>query len=186
VTDTNVRLNLRQAACPKCKRVILMADEYGHDGSLVGYLMLYPRAPLRPLPPEVPEPFAGLFSEAALTLPDSPRASAALSRRCLQQLLRAEGKVPAGTLFDEIEHVLTGGLLPSHLAGGLHSLRELGNMAAHPTKSKSTGDIVDVEPGEAEWTLDVLEGLFDFYFVQPAKTVARKAALDAKLGRTTP
>lgn len=52
--------------------------------------------------------------------------------------------------------------------------------------SKSTGDIVDVEPGEAEWTLDVLEGLFDFFFVQPAKTVARKAALDAKLGRSTP
>jgi hypothetical protein len=35
-------------------------------------------------------------------------------------------------------------------------------------------------------TLNVLEGLFDFYFVEPAKTAARKAALDEKLGRTTP
>ena len=38
-----------------------------------------------------------------------------------------------------------------------------------------------VEPGEAEWTLDVLDGLFDFYYVQPAVLAARKAALNAKL-----
>ncbi len=37
-----------------------------------------------------------------------------------------------------------------------------------------------MEPGEAEWNLDTLEGLFDFYYVQPAKTAARKAALNAQ------
>lgn len=156
------------------------------SGGSTGTMMLYPRAPMRPLAPEVPEPYAGLFNEAALTLPDSPRASAALSRRCLQQLLRQEAKVPPGKLYDEIEHVLANRLLPSHLNDGLHGLRELGNMAAHPMKNSATGDVVEVEPGEAEWTLDILEGLFDFYFVEPAKTAARKAALDAKLGRSTP
>ena len=52
---------------------------------------------------------------------------------------------------------------------------------AHPIKSQSTGEIVDVEPGEADWNLEALEALFDFYYVQPAKTAARKAALNKKL-----
>jgi hypothetical protein len=56
-------------------------------------------------------------------------------------------------------------------------------MAAHPNKSTATGDYLEVEPGEAEWGLDILDGLFDFYFVQPAKTAARKAAFDARLGK---
>jgi hypothetical protein len=31
-----------------------------------------------------------------------------------------------------------------------HTVRTIGNFAAHPIKSTSTGTIVDVEPGEAE------------------------------------
>jgi hypothetical protein len=48
-------------------------------------------------------------------------------------------------------------------------------------KSTTTGAIVDVAPGEAEWNLDVLEMLFDFCFVQPAVAAERKAALEKKL-----
>jgi hypothetical protein len=40
-------------------------------------------------------------------------------------------------------------------------------------KSTTTGVILDAEPGEAEWNLDILESLFDFYFVQPALTAKR-------------
>ncbi len=39
-----------------------------------------------------------------------------------------------------------------------------------------------MEPGESEWCLDVLEALFDFYFVQPAKLAEKKTALNKKLG----
>jgi hypothetical protein len=38
-----------------------------------------------------------------------------------------------------------------------------------------------VELGEAEWNLDVLESLFDFYFVQPARAKAKRDALNKKL-----
>jgi hypothetical protein len=58
----------------------------------------------------------------------------------------------------------------------------IGNFAAHPLKSTNTGAIVEVERGEAEWLLDVLESLFDFYFVRPAQLAAKRAALDQKLG----
>lgn len=40
---------------------------------------------------------------------------------------------------------------------------------------------MEVEPGEAEWLLDVLEGLFDFYFVQPANAQRKRDALNEKL-----
>ena len=53
--------------------------------------------------------------------------------------------------------------------------------AAHPIKSKSTGEVVDVEPGEAEWNLDILEQLFDFYFVQADLLRKKKEKLNQKL-----
>ena len=71
--------------------------------------------------------------------------------------------------------------LPSDLAANVDAVRHVGNFAAHPMKSQHTGDIVDVEEGEAEWLLDVLEGLFDFYYVAPAQAASKRAALNAKL-----
>jgi len=48
-------------------------------------------------------------------------------------------------------------------------------------KSTTAGVITDVEPGEAVWNLDVLESLFDFFFVQPAAAAKRKANLNKNL-----
>jgi len=50
--------------------------------------LLFPKHPITQLPEEVPERFAADFREAHDTLPISPKASAALSRRCLQTLIR--------------------------------------------------------------------------------------------------
>ena len=71
--------------------------------------------------------------------------------------------------------------LPAHLADQIDGVRNVGNFSAHPIKSKSTGEIFEVEPGEAEWNLDTLEGLFDFHFVLPARIKERREALDKKL-----
>ncbi len=60
-------------------------------------------------------------------------------------------------------------------------VRNVGNFAAHPMKDTNSGAILPVEDHEAEWNLDVLEGLFDFYYVQPEKNRIRRAALNAKL-----
>jgi hypothetical protein len=72
--------------------------------------------------------------------------------------------------------------LPSYLADSIDGIRNYGNFAAHPMKSTNTGEILEVEPNEAEWNLETLERLFDFYYHQPAVTRKRKAALDKKLG----
>ena len=134
-----------------------------------------------PLGPEVPGDHAENYREASWVFPDSPKASAALSRRALQGLLREVGNVKPSDLSNEIEQVLKIGGLPSHLADAIDAVRNIGNFAAHPVKSSNTGEIVDVEPGEAEWLLDVLEGLFDFYFVQPAILERKRVALNKKL-----
>ena len=78
--------------------------------------------------------------------------------------------------------MLDSNTLPSYLGESIDAVRNIGNFAAHPTKSQRSGEILDVEPGEAEWNLEVLESLFDFYFVQPTILRAKRAALDAKLG----
>jgi hypothetical protein len=48
-------------------------------------------------------------------------------------------------------------------------------------KDTQTGMVLDVEPVEAEWTLDLLDRLFDELIVQPATSAVRKQALNAKL-----
>jgi hypothetical protein len=178
---------LVQRHCPECKKFIFHfgVAKYGAMGNFLGFneeRLVYPKGAQRPAPsPEVPKLYAEDYVEACLVIPDSPKASAALSRRCLQNLLRSQAKVKHGDLANEIQQVLDAHALPSHLAESVDAIRNIGNFAAHPIKSTSSGDIVPVEPGEAEWTLDVLEGLFDFYFVQPALLKKKRAALDAKL-----
>src|ERR1017187_7780178 len=174
--------------CSACDRIIVRlfsADENYGDNSWSAEKMSYlvrPKVAGRPpVPPEVPKVYAEDYKEACLVIADSPKASSALSRRCLQHLLRGEAKVKHQDLFNEIQELINRNTLPSHIAEGLDAVRNIGNFAAHPMKSKSTGDIVPVEPGEAEWNLDVLESLFDFYFVAPAKTKARKDSLNKKL-----
>ncbi len=183
---------LRTTTCPSCRRLVLILrqDEYvegTHEGrkilhTIVVDRMVWPKAPARdPLPPEVPSPYAADYREACLVVTDSPKASAALSRRCLQQLLREVARVKPGDLDKEIQQILDAKTLPTHLAEAIDAVRTLGNFAAHPIKSQHTGEIVDVEPGEAEWLLDTLEGLFDFYFVQPAILQLKRDALNKKL-----
>ncbi|MBS0337125.1 MAG: DUF4145 domain-containing protein [Proteobacteria bacterium] len=165
-----------------CAQVSTGAGAGFHFAGVRKQYLGYPRSPTRPSPPpEVPKEFSEDYIEAALVLADSPKASAALSRRCLQHILREKAGVKRSDLAKEIEQVLSGNLLPSHLSEAIDAVRNIGNFAAHPIKSTSSGEVVPVEPGEAEWNLDVLEGLFDFFFIQPELLKKRRAALNTKL-----
>ena len=191
--DSGQHSRVKAVSCPECHGVFLthMKVHYGApDGGATtavetAEFILWPRVSSRPpISRDVPEQYASLAREAGLILADSPRASAALSRRCLQQLLRNEAKAPANTLYHEVEWALANADLPSRAKRSLHSLREIGNMATHPNKGPDSSDYLEVEPGEADWTLDVLDDLLDHYFVGPALDAARRADLAAKLGKT--
>ncbi len=175
--DADGAWSVSATVCPSCGRstIWLVRDKTAER-------MIRPMSIARaPLPREVPDAFTADYKEACLVLADSAKASAALGRRCLQHLLRERVKVKPADLANEIQELLDSNILPSDLADDLDAIRNIGNFSAHPIKSTNTGEIVDVEPGEAEWTLTVLEELFDFYFVRPTRSAAKRAALNAKL-----
>ncbi|MGH7593565.1 MAG: DUF4145 domain-containing protein [Gemmatimonadales bacterium] len=172
------------SACPNCGRSIVeLSRERLPDGREVHVSgLLWPDAIARTIPPELEAADPSVardFLEAALVYPKSAKASAALSRRCLQSVLATKGGATKRDLADQIDEVLP--KLPSQLAENVDAIRQVGNFAAHPLKSTSTGQILEVEDGEAEWLLDVLEQLFDYYYVAPARASALRTALNAKL-----
>jgi len=179
--------------CPTCARFILIlgnsmatiwdpVNDCLINEDKINWLFARPKVYTRDLcPQEVPNGIKEDYLEACLVLADSPKASAALSRRCLQNLLIDAESVKQKNLYDQIQEVIDSGKLPSQIAEAIDAVRNIGNFAAHPIKSKNTGEIVQVEPEEAEWNLDVLEALFDFYYVQPAKLQSKRDELNKKL-----
>jgi hypothetical protein len=177
--------------CPVCEGVIIKLiegpveeinstyhvefEEIQHDQ------IIYPVSSVRPVEPEVKEPYRSEYIEACSVLTISPKASAALSRRLLQTLLRNEFNIKPSSLAKEIETFIHLDGIPSHLSGAIDAIRNVGNFAAHPLKDTNTGEVVDVEPGEAEWLLDVIDSLFDFTLVQPLRLKERKDKLNEKL-----
>src|SRR5208283_877346 len=182
--------------CPECKKLSLTWEKWGYNLTTAGpvpyfasSILIYPvvRNTLRSkCPPEVPDRFASEYREACdcLDLANSPKASAALSRRCLQSLLREVAKVKHQDLSKEIDEIIKRNELPSDLADLVDAIRGIGNFAAHPIKSEHTNEIIPVEPGEAELSLNILEGLFDFYFVRPASLAKKMAEIDKKLAES--
>ena len=181
---------LTKTTCPSCKRMILVLQNRtsppaGPGASVIkSQTLVRPRGSLRPpCPPEAPDFLRGDYAEACLVLSDSPKAAAALGRRCLQTLLHETLGIKGRSLSDEIDTLLKDGNLPSGLQDSVDAIRNVGNFAAHPLKSEQSGLILEVEPGEAEWTLEVLEELFDFYFVRPKRIQEKRDAMNAKLAQ---
>lgn len=178
----------RTADCPACSQVTIEIAYDGAEGGAdedPGWLQVHPSGSNRgPVPPEVPKPIAQDYVEGCLVLPLSPKASAALARRCLQNILRAHGYKDRD-LAKEIDLILNepdprkG--IPESLRNTIDGIRNFGNFSAHPITDLTTLQIIDVEPQEAEWCLEIVEEMFQHFYVRPAQAAARKAALDAKL-----
>jgi hypothetical protein len=84
-------------------------------------------------------------------------------------------------LAKEIQQLLDANALPKHIHETVDAIRNFGNFSAHPINDRTTLQIIDVDPQEAEWCLEILEALFDHFYVGPKKAKAKKAALDKKL-----
>jgi len=185
---SNYAWRTRHQQCPECKEVFIYLQGGGWATgapnqrtftNLVEEHLIWPQEGYRICPAETPDNLKKDFLEAAAVLPISPQASAALTRRCLQHLLRDHGNATKRELAAQIDEVAP--MLPGSLSDQLHAVRNIGNFAAHPQKSTNSGEILEVEPQEAEWNLEVLEELFDHYFVKPALLQKRKEALNKKL-----
>jgi hypothetical protein len=102
--------------CPECHRsiILLQQDTSAYSEGFSDFkFMAYPRSRSRPIANEVPDPYRQDFSEACTVLADSAKASAALSRRCLQAILKDKLGAQKKDLYDQIEEVIATGKLPS-------------------------------------------------------------------------
>jgi hypothetical protein len=177
-------IKTRAAACPSCgKPIVTIVPTEEEFAKEEGYLA-YPQGSIRPIPQEVlgeDQIVTEDYQQASIVSSLSPKASAALSRRCLQTILIKKANAdPNAKLGPQIDGVLRSGTLPGYISKNLDAIRNFGNFGAHPMFT-AVGEIVQVEPNEAEWTLDIIDDLFDFYYVKPAQAAAKRAALDAKL-----
>lgn len=190
--DADGHWAVEKQECPACGRMVVKLANgersFTSQGTFLGLSVVHQSYLVRPKaagrPPchsEVPKDAAEDYKEACLVFGDSPKASAAISRRCLQHLLRDHAKVKPSNLATEIAEFVGQPGVPSHLVEMVDAVRNIGNFAAHPIKATATGEVLPVEPGEAEWNLDVLEALFDFFFVQPAVIKRKRDELNKKL-----
>ena len=191
---TQLGYDIAHGFCPECSHLIVLLrhgryhqNDYNEEVSrelieVHSQEVLHPpQTNTRDVPSEVPPEYRNDFREASSVLTISPKASAAISRRLMQQVFQDELGIKGRSLDKEIDEFLARPGVPSHLAEAVDAVRQIGNFAAHPIKDKHTGEIVPVEPGEAEWLLDVLESLFDYIFVQPIRLAKRRKALNQKL-----
>jgi len=181
--------NVACGHCPECKEFIVLlrdgilnGDNYNMElESVTNEMVLYPKYIVRKIELEVPDHYKKDYIEACSVLQASPKASAALSRRILQEILAEKFEIRQRSLDKQITEFINMKDIPSYLAQAIDAVRNIGNFAAHPLKDTNTGEVIDVESGEAEWLLEVLEVLFDFAFIQPIRLEKKKSALNQKL-----
>lgn len=167
--------------CPVCHR--LLVSLCTKEGCTYP---AWPATSSRPrLGEDVPEEYASEYLAASQTIAFSPEASAALSRRLLHRFLAAHVGAGAGGLSQQIDRAARSPELPPYLKDALRSLSLIAKLGPDTEKSKRPEALAPVEPGEAEWLLDVLQPLFELYFVQPARLQRRHDQLEEKAGLLT-
>ncbi|MFC1833295.1 DUF4145 domain-containing protein [Thermodesulfobacteriota bacterium] len=168
---------LAKAVCPACNRLIL----YLKQQSLQRWEMIYPRRFTVPCPPGVPEAIAEDYKEVCLVLNDSPKASVALSRRCVQNILEQVAGIPPGQLAPQIDKVIESRQLPPNITKELDAIRNIGMFAVHPKRSQSSGEIVSATREEAKWCISIIYSMLSYYFMALPESERRIDSLNKKL-----
>ncbi len=174
--------------CPVCDDAIVKFTE--RRTNACGYTggkskLIYPLSTTAAtVSSQVPEAVRVDYIEASNVLPVSPKASAALSRRVLQVILDSQG-YHASNLAKQVDLVLgktaTNKMLPSGVRRKVDAVRNFGNFSAHAITDLTTLQVIDVEPEEAEWCLEIVSDLFEHYYIRPAADAKKLADLNQKL-----
>ena len=144
---------------------------------------LIPPSASKHFPDYVPQPIREDYGEACLIRDLSPKASATLSRRCLQGILRDFWNVKPGRLVDEIEQVKS--KIDPLTWAAIEAVRTLGNIGAHMEKDINV--IVDVDPDEARLLIGLVETLLkEWYVAREERAVRMSAVIAAAAAKKTP
>ena len=144
---------------------------------------LIPPSASKHFPEYVPQVIREDYEEACLIRDLSPKASATLSRRCLQGILRDFWNLKPGRLVDEIEQVKD--RVDPVTWNAIEAVRKLGNIGAHMEKDISV--IVDVDPEEAVLLIGLVETLLkEWYVAREERRVRMEAVIAAAASKKSP
>jgi hypothetical protein len=131
---------------------------------------LLPASSAKPQPDFIPKPIRDDYYEACAIRDLSPKASATITRRCLQGMIRHFCGISMRRLVDEIGELrnrVDSGKAPLGVQAdsldAIDAVRKIGNIGAH-----MEGDInviVDVDPDEAQTLIELVEALFAEWYV---------------------
>lgn len=157
-------LEFHEFRCPHddCRKRTIVAvgvPELEYDG---WNEMIWPKFKGNFLPDFVPDSIRQDYEEACSIQNLSPKASAALSRRCLQGMIRDFWSIKdKKTLHQEI--IALSGKVDQALIDALLSMKSIGNIGAHPETDVNL--IVDIDTGEAKSLIQFLEVLVEDWYV---------------------
>ncbi|HIE1896016.1 TPA: DUF4145 domain-containing protein [Pseudomonas aeruginosa] len=156
---------------PKCGEysidAVLWPGEFSpsftRSGANIQEWRLRPSSKAKVFPGYIPLPLLKDYEEACLIRDLSPKASATLSRRCLQGMIRDFWRVSEANLFLEINAIKD--KVDPVTWSAIDAVRSIGNIGAHMEKDINL--VVEVEPAEAQLLIGLIEMLLkDWYVVR--------------------
>jgi hypothetical protein len=179
---------------PECRKLsctVWLQQDHGPKmnyrlapGSPIIIRRLLPVCDAKPQPDYIPVALREDYNEACAIRDLSPKASATLSRRCLQGMIRDFCGVRERTLNLEIKtlrKLLDEGHAPKGVTeetlDAIDQVRQVGNIGAHMEQDIDL--IVPVEPGEAQILIELIEMLFADWYGARHNRQKRLAALAA-------
>lgn len=173
--------------CPNqdCNKISLIATENRfHRSALQGYVkgdtirswQLIPESKAKTWPDYIPKAIREDYSEACLICELSPKASATLSRRCLQEIIRDVYGVKAGNLANEIKQIEE--IISAEAFEIINLIRSAGNIGAHMEKDVNL--VIDINPDEARLLIELLEALINEWYIDKHERKKRAETLKEK------
>lgn len=153
-------LQIQFYKCPNCGEYTIFAIGKGSKVEDV-FVPIKPISSAQQFPKYIPEGIRNDYEEACAIVNLSPKASATLSRRCLQNMIRDFWKIKEKNLYAEIEAL--DAVIPPTQKKVLHSLRQIGNIGAHPEADINT--IIDIDPEDASKLIKVIEFFIDKWYI---------------------
>jgi hypothetical protein len=169
-TDGGKRAFFRFVVCPnpECKKFTFSVSLYHLSyaggwivGDIVNRWRLIPPSEAKVFPEYIPKPIRDDYLEACLIGDLSPKASATLSRRCLQGMIRDFWGVKEKNLKLEIDAI--GEKVDPLTWKAIDAVRKIGNIGAHMEEDINL--IVDVDPGEASQLINLIELLIKDWYI---------------------
>ncbi|WP_445766511.1 DUF4145 domain-containing protein [Rheinheimera sp.] len=170
--DEQIAIHTAVITCPNsdCKEYAIDAKlflwryidgDWRLEGEPLMEWALKPNSHAKQFPEYVPKAILSDYEEACLIRDLSPKASATLSRRCLQGMIRDFFDVKEKTLYLEISAIRE--KVESLTWDAIDAVRSIGNIGAHMEKDINL--IIDVDANEAGLLIGLIESLIQDWYV---------------------